>query len=102
MALVYPGAMLTRTDLRTALPGRAGLREVMPRAEVNVDAVLEQVRPIVAAVAERGVDAVLEFAERFDRVRPESVRVPAEVASPPWTVTELRIWVRSWVIERLS
>ncbi|HEY9415474.1 MAG TPA: histidinol dehydrogenase [Pseudonocardia sp.] len=69
--------MLTRTDLRTALPGRAALRDVMPRAEVNVDAVLEQVRPIVAAVADRGVDAALEFAERFDRVRPESVRVPA-------------------------
>ncbi|HTK65711.1 MAG TPA: histidinol dehydrogenase [Pseudonocardia sp.] len=68
--------MLTRTDLRTALPGRAELREVMPRAEVNVDAVLEQVRPIVAAVAERGVDAALELAERFDRVRPASVRVP--------------------------
>jgi histidinol dehydrogenase len=68
--------MLTRTDLRTALPGRAELREVMPRAEVNVDAVLEQVRPIVAAVAERGVEAALELAERFDRVRPESVRVP--------------------------
>jgi histidinol dehydrogenase len=69
--------MLTRTDLRTALPGRAELRDVMPRAEVNVDAVLEQVRPIVAAVAERGVDAALELAERFDRVRPASVRVPA-------------------------
>jgi histidinol dehydrogenase len=73
--------MLTRTDLRTALPGRAELRDVMPRAEVNVDAVLEQVRPIVAAVAERGVDAALEMAERFDRVRPESVRVPAAALS---------------------
>ena len=69
--------MLTRTDLRSGLPSRAELREVMPRAEVNVDAVLDQVRPIVDAVAERGVDAVLELAERFDRVRPESVRVPA-------------------------
>ncbi len=70
------GGMLTRTDLRSGLPSRAELREVMPRAEVNVDAVLDQVRPIVDAVAERGVDAVLELAERFDRVRPESVRVP--------------------------
>jgi histidinol dehydrogenase len=69
--------MLTRTDLRSGLPTRAELRDVMPRAEVNVDAVLEQVRPIVDAVAGRGVDAVLELAERFDRVRPASVRVPA-------------------------
>ncbi len=73
--------MLTRTDLRSGLPARAELREVMPRAEVNVDAVLDQVRPIVAAVAERGVDAALELAERFDRVRPESIRVPAEALS---------------------
>ncbi|MGQ0479785.1 MAG: histidinol dehydrogenase [Pseudonocardia sp.] len=73
--------MLTRTDLRSGLPARAELREVMPRAEVNVDAVLDQVRPIVAAVAERGVDAALELAERFDRVRPQSIRVPAEALS---------------------
>jgi len=53
----------------------------MPRAEVNVEAVLERVRPIVAAVRQRGVTAALEFAERFDRVRPASVRVPsAELA----------------------
>jgi histidinol dehydrogenase len=70
--------MLTRTDLRSGLPARAELRDVMPRAEVNVDAVLEQVRPIVEAVARRGVDAAMELAERFDRVRPDSVRVPAE------------------------
>ncbi|MGI8816354.1 MAG: histidinol dehydrogenase [Pseudonocardia sp.] len=68
--------MLTRTDLRAGLPSRPELREVMPRAVINVDAVLERVRPIVAAVAERGVDAALELSERFDRVRPASVRVP--------------------------
>jgi histidinol dehydrogenase len=74
--------MLRRTDLRSrALPSTAALRGLMPRAEVDVDAVLHQVRPIVEAVRERGVDAVLEFAERFDRVRPGSVRVPAGVVS---------------------
>ncbi|MHA6795284.1 histidinol dehydrogenase [Pseudonocardia bannensis] len=71
--------MLHRTDLRsTGLPGPAALRAALPRAEVDVDAVLHQVRPIVDAVRERGVDAVLEFAERFDRVRPSAVRVPAQ------------------------
>jgi histidinol dehydrogenase len=73
--------MLSRSDLRAGLPGAAALRALLPRAEVDVDAVLERVRPIVAEVAERGVPAVLELAERFDRVRPERVGVPtAELA----------------------
>ncbi len=72
-------SMLRRTDLRSGpLPAAAALRAVLPRAEVDVDAVLDQVRPIVEAVRERGVEAVLEFAERFDRVRPTAVRVPAQ------------------------
>ena len=74
----YPGRMLRRTDLRSrALPPTAALRALLPRAEVDVDAVVERVRPIVEAVRERGVEAALEFSERFDRVRPASVRVPA-------------------------
>jgi histidinol dehydrogenase len=71
--------MLRRTDLRyDALPRPAALRALLPRAEIDVDAVLAEVRPIVEAVRERGVTAVLEFAERFDRVRPSVVRVPVE------------------------
>ncbi|MDQ3405442.1 MAG: histidinol dehydrogenase, partial [Actinomycetota bacterium] len=73
--------MLTRTDLRSAVPSPAELRTTLPRAEVDVDAVLHQVRPIVTAVRERGVDAVLEYTEKFDGVRPSAVRVPvAELA----------------------
>jgi histidinol dehydrogenase len=69
--------MLTRTDLRNQALSPAQLRALLPRAEVDVDAVLHQVRPIVDAVRERGVDAVIEFTEQFDRVRPALVRVPA-------------------------
>ena len=69
--------MLNRSDLRGHVPSPAQLRASLPRAEVDVDAVLHQVRPMVDAVRERGVEAVLEFAVRFDRVRPASVRVPA-------------------------
>jgi histidinol dehydrogenase len=70
--------MLRRLDLRTApLPRTARLRALLPRAEQDVDAALHQVRPIVDAVRERGTEAALEFAERFERVRPSVVRVPA-------------------------
>jgi histidinol dehydrogenase len=70
--------MLSRTDLRGRVPSVAELRATLPRAEMDVDAVLHRVRPVVEAVRDRGVPAVLEFTERFDRVRPERVRVPAE------------------------
>src|SRR5690606_41474525 len=69
--------MLKRTDLRGRVPSPAQLRALLPRAEVDVDAVLHQVRPVVDAVRERGVDAVLDYTERFDAVRPDRVRVPA-------------------------
>ncbi|GAA4424340.1 histidinol dehydrogenase [Actinokineospora soli] len=68
--------MLARTDLRDAVPTPAELRATLPRAQVDVDAVLHQVRPIVDAVRERGAEAALEYTERFDRVRPSAVRVP--------------------------
>jgi histidinol dehydrogenase len=73
--------MLSRTDLRGRTTTPAELRAALPRAEVDVDAVLHQVRPIVDAVAARGVEAVLEYTEKFDGVRPASVRVPASAIS---------------------
>ncbi|CAL9370224.1 Histidinol dehydrogenase [Actinosynnema sp. ALI-1.44] len=76
-ATAYPRSMLNRIDLRGRVPSPAELRAALPRAEVDVDAVLHHVRPIVDSVRERGVEAVLEVTERFDKVRPGSVRVPA-------------------------
>ncbi|MGH3837156.1 MAG: histidinol dehydrogenase [Pseudonocardiaceae bacterium] len=70
--------MLTRTDLRGRLPAPAALRDLLPRAEVDVDAVAHQVAPVIEAVRERGVAAALEFTEHFDGVRPAGVRVPAD------------------------
>ncbi|PRX48557.1 histidinol dehydrogenase [Prauserella shujinwangii] len=71
--------MLNRTDLRGRVPSPVELRATLPRAETDVDAVLHQVRPVVEDVRDRGVEAVLEYTERFDRVRPGAVRVPAAV-----------------------
>jgi histidinol dehydrogenase len=50
---------------------------MLPRAEVDVDAVIHQVAPVIDAVRARGIDAALEFTERFDGVRPASIRVPS-------------------------
>ncbi len=70
--------MLRRVDLRDRLPSAVELRALLPRAELDVDTALEQVRPVVDAVRERGVDAVLEFSNRFDHVRPAVIRVPQQ------------------------
>ena len=70
--------MLNRIDLRGRVPSATELRATLPRAEIDVDAALHQVRPLVEAVRERGVEAVLDYTERFDHVRPSSIRVPRE------------------------
>ncbi|HEX9335124.1 MAG TPA: histidinol dehydrogenase [Pseudonocardiaceae bacterium] len=60
------------------MPPPAELRSILPRADVDVDSVAHLVRPIVDDVAARGVPAVLEYTERFDKVRPSTVRVPID------------------------
>jgi len=68
--------VLRTIDLRgSAVPDYSG---VVPRAALDVDAAVETVRPIVAAVAARGAEALAEFSERFDRVVPASFRVPQQ------------------------
>lgn len=56
----------------------SGYRSLLPRAEFNVDRAVEIVRPILEDVAHRGETALKEYAERFDGVLPEHVRVPAD------------------------
>ncbi|MFD3515109.1 histidinol dehydrogenase [Streptomyces sp. NPDC058657] len=71
--------MISRIDLRGgALPQGAGLRDLLPRADFDVTAALEKVRPICEDVHHRGDAALIEYAEKFDGVRLEHVRVPAE------------------------
>ena len=57
----------------------SGYRSLLPRAEFNVDRAVEIVRPILEDVAQRGETALKEYAERFDGVLPEHVRVPSNV-----------------------
>ncbi|MER7367565.1 histidinol dehydrogenase, partial [Nonomuraea wenchangensis] len=62
--------------MRGSLP--ANLRDVLPRAELDVEAALEKVRPICDDVRHRGVAAVRELTARFDGVEIATTRVPAE------------------------
>ncbi|HVM04088.1 MAG TPA: histidinol dehydrogenase [Acidimicrobiales bacterium] len=69
--------MLTRLDLR----GFTGdLRAHLPRPRAATNLPIEAVNAILAEVRTGGDDAVLALTEKFDGVRPESLRVPqAEV-----------------------
>jgi histidinol dehydrogenase len=68
-------AVIQRIDLRGSL---ADPRSVLPRAAVDVEQATATVLPIVRDVQERGADAVLDWTERLDGVRPAHLRVPAE------------------------
>ncbi|SFN23305.1 MULTISPECIES: histidinol dehydrogenase [Actinomadura] len=68
--------MISRIDLRGSLPG--DLRSVLPRAELDVEAALDKVRPICEDVRHRGSAAVREHTKAFDGVGLESTRVPVE------------------------
>ena len=71
-----PDCLLRRIDLRGHHLSTARLRALLPRAEVDVDAVTALVRPVLDAVRQRGVPAAREFSQRFDGVAPDPVRVP--------------------------
>jgi histidinol dehydrogenase len=69
---------LNRIDLRgNPLPASSELRGLLPRAELDVAAAVEQVRPIVEAVRVRGADAIREATRRLDGVELPALRVPA-------------------------
>ncbi|MFI5661441.1 histidinol dehydrogenase [Streptomyces sp. NPDC051684] len=71
--------MISRIDLRgAALPEGQALRSLLPRADFDVSAALEKVRPICEDVHHRGDAALIEYGEKFDGVKLSAVRVPAE------------------------
>ncbi|MFJ7586145.1 histidinol dehydrogenase [Streptomyces sp. NPDC097617] len=71
--------MISRIDLRgDALPEGGALRDLLPRAEFDVEAALEKVRPICEDVHHRGTAALIEYAQKFDGVELSQVRVPTE------------------------
>jgi histidinol dehydrogenase len=67
--------VLTRIDLR----GRVSdPRHLLPRAQLDVSQALEQIRPLVESVHRHGVEAIQQATERFDGVRPATLRVPVQ------------------------
>ena len=70
--------MLTRIDLRDTDLTARDLAAALPRATLDVATALDAVAPVIADVRNRGAAALRDASERFDAVRPEHLRVPAE------------------------
>jgi histidinol dehydrogenase len=69
--------MIRRIDLRGQAAGQVpDYRAVVPRADFDVEAALDVVRPICDAVRHRGVEAIIEYASRFDSVEQDDIVVP--------------------------
>jgi histidinol dehydrogenase len=75
--------VISRIDLRgmDLAGGSVDLRALVPRAELDVETAVEIVGPICEDVRRRGEQALIEYGERFDGVRLDSVRVPREALS---------------------
>jgi len=68
-------AMIRRIDLRGAT-APVDYRSAVPRAEFDVEAAAHVVRPICDDVRARGVDAIVEYAAKFDGVEQTGIAVP--------------------------
>ncbi len=66
------------SDASPTGPATIDYRTVVPRAEFDVEAAVDVVRPICDAVRGRGEEAIAEFSARFDGVEQSSIAVPAE------------------------
>jgi histidinol dehydrogenase len=71
--------MIRRIDLRGQQA--PDYRAVVPRADFDVEAALDVVRPICDAVRHRGVEAICEFSAKFDQVEQTDIVVPPEALS---------------------
>ena len=70
--------MIQRIDLRGVDRGGVDYRTAVPRADFDVEAAVPAVHAICEAVRTRGLDAIREYAERFDGVSVDDIRVSPE------------------------
>lgn len=76
-----PTAIRT-VDFRGRSLSKNDYRNELPRAALDIDTALESIAPILAKVKSGNESDLLELCEKFDGVRPNSIRVPtSEIAA---------------------
>lgn len=83
--------MLATLDLRGGSRRAADLRDLVPRAQFDLDSVLEQVRPIVEDVKNRGAVAAQEWSAKFDGVTAPELLVPTAVIADALSALDPKI-----------
>ncbi|MCW4459416.1 histidinol dehydrogenase [Microbacterium sp. MPKO10] len=68
--------MISLIDLRSRDLSHADVLSALPRPTVDVSVASDSAEKLISAVRSGGSAALLEQAERFDRVRPTALRVP--------------------------
>lgn len=89
--------MLHITDLRHTTFDPA---TVMPRAKLEISDASAIVEPIIDKVKAHGAEAVLDFTEQFDGVRPDTLRVPEHALTQ--ALEELDATVRDALEESIA
>lgn len=92
--------MIQTTDLRGQKPSRSELLALIPRATFDVTDATQAASDLIAAVRAHGSTALLDQAERFDRVRPAALRVP--VADIRAAVDALDPLVKAALVESIA
>ena len=76
-----PTAIRT-VDFRGRSLSKLGYRTELPRAELDIEAALISIEPILQGLKSGSESTLLDLCEKFDGVRPKSIRVPiAEIKS---------------------
>ena len=69
---------MRRVDLRAQALSKSGYAALLPRAEMDVDAAVTAIAPILATVAAAQESDLLDLCEKFDGIRPATIRVPEQ------------------------
>ncbi|QNE46640.1 histidinol dehydrogenase [Glaciihabitans sp. INWT7] len=91
--------MIQTIDLRGLKPSRAELLALVPRSLTDVNAASAIAQELISDVRERGEEAILDQAERFDGARPALVR--QDVAHISAAVRALSVPVRDALEEAI-
>jgi histidinol dehydrogenase len=96
---VNPVAIRT-VDFRGRALIKSDYRRELPRAELDIDTALISIKPILEKVAGGSESDLLDLCEKFDGVRPNSIRVP--VADITAALADLDVNVKSALEEAIK
>ena len=69
------GNQIRTLDLRGKRLSAVEVRDLLPRASLDIDQAAEQIRPLIDDIKSRGLAAVIEVSQKFDGFNPEPIFV---------------------------